>query len=68
MEFLLWLSGNEPDQFHEHEGSILGLAIQRCSELWRGSAAVALIRPLARELPYAAGVALKRKKKKSSST
>ena len=31
--------------------------------LWRRSAAVALIRPLAWELPYAEGVALKKKKK-----
>ena len=32
--------------------------------LWSGLAAVALIRPLARELPYAAGAALKRKRQK----
>ena len=34
--------------------------------LWLGCrpAAAALIRPLARELPYATGMALKRKKKK----
>ena len=31
--------------------------------LWRRPAAVALIRPLAWEHPYAAGAALKRKKK-----
>ena len=31
--------------------------------LWYRSAAVALIRPLAWELPYAEGVAIKRKKK-----
>ena len=31
--------------------------------LWHRPAAVALIRPLAWETPYAAGVALKRKKK-----
>ena len=31
--------------------------------LWCGLAAAALIRPLAWELPYAAGVALKRRKK-----
>ena len=35
--------------------------------LWRRPAAAALIQPLARELPYAAGVALKRKKKKPRS-
>ena len=32
--------------------------------LWCGPAAVALIRPLAWELPYAVGVALKSEKKK----
>jgi len=32
--------------------------------LWCRPAAAALIRPIAWELPYAAGVALKRKKKK----
>ena len=32
--------------------------------LWRKLAAVAPIRPLAREPPYAVGVALKRQKKK----
>ena len=32
--------------------------------LWCRLAAIALIRPLAWELPYAAGVALKRQKKK----
>ena len=31
--------------------------------LWHGPAAAALIQPLAWELPYATGVALKRKKK-----
>ena len=34
--------------------------------LWRRLAAVTLIRPLAWELPYALGVALKKKKKKKS--
>ena len=32
--------------------------------LWRRTAATALIRPLSWELPYAAGVALKKEKKK----
>ena len=32
--------------------------------LWGRPAATAMIRPLAQELPYATGVALKRKKKK----
>ena len=36
--------------------------------LWCRPAAVALIRLLAWELPYAAGVALKRKEKKGSGT
>ena len=49
-----------------------GLRIQYCPELWCGSqtwlgsgiaVAVALIQPLAWELPYAMGVALKRPKK-----
>ena len=55
---LAWLSGSE---------------IQRCSELWcrsqmqlrsRIAVAVALIQPLAWELPHATGTALKSKKKK----
>ena len=37
-----------------------GLRITCCRELWRRPAAAAQIQPLARELPYAAGVALKR--------
>ena len=36
--------------------------------LWRRAAAVTLIQPLAWELPYAAGVALKRKKDFSDSS
>ena len=36
--------------------------------LWCRSAAAALIQPLAWELPYAMGAALKRKKKKKSSS
>ena len=43
--------------------SLSGLRIQHCRELWCRPAAVALIRPLAWEPPYAAGVALKRQKK-----
>ena len=42
-----------------------GLRIQCCHELWCRPTAVAPIRPLAWELPYAVGAALKRKKKKS---
>ena len=43
---------------------------QRCSSdpallwLWRRPAAIALIRPLARELPYASGAALKKGEKR----
>ena len=37
--------------------------IWRCRELWCRPAAVAPIRPLAWELPYAMGAALKRQKK-----
>ena len=36
-----------------------GLRIRRCCELWCKSAAVAPVRPLAWEPPYAAGAALK---------
>ena len=39
-------------------------SILHCCELWYRLAAVVLIRPLALELPYAAGVALKSKNKK----
>ena len=47
--------------------SLSGLRIGHCHELWRRSCdavAVALIVPLAWEPPYAAGAALKSKKKK----
>ena len=43
-----------------------GLRIWHCCELWCRLAAAALIWPLAWELPYATGVALKRKKKSKS--
>ena len=43
--------------------SLSGLRIQPyCHELWCRIAAAALIQPLAWELPYASGVALKKKK------
>ena len=53
----------------ECSGSILGLA-QWVKDLalrwlWCRLAAVALIRPLAWELPYAAGVALKKNKRQN---
>ena len=41
-----------------------GLRIWCCRELWCRPAAVALTRPLAWELLYAAGVAIKKSKKK----
>ena len=40
--------------------SLSGLRIWHCRELWHKSAAAAPIQPLAWELPYAAGVALKK--------
>ena len=39
------------------------LRIWCCHKLWLRLEAAPLFRPLARELPYAAGVAIKRKKK-----
>ena len=44
--------------------SLSGLRIRCCHELWCRLAATARIRPLVWELPYAEGLALKRKKKK----
>jgi len=44
--------------------SLSGLRIWWCRELWCRPAAVALIRPLAWEPPYAASLALKRQKDK----
>ena len=57
-----------PIRNHEVAGSIPGLAqgglrIQCCRELWRRLVAVASIRPLAWEPPYAADKALRSKKK-----
>ena len=53
-------------RIHEDACSIPGLAqwIWGCLELWCRPAAVALIRLLAWEPPYAVDVALKKKKKK----
>ena len=44
--------------------SLSGLRIQHCREQWCRPAAAASIQPLAWELPYAAGVALKSKKER----
>ena len=45
-----------------------GLRIWRCCELWCRGAAIAPIKPLAWELPYAACAALKQTNKKIIST
>ena len=63
-----WLTN--PTRNHEVAGSVPALA-QWIGDplllwLWCRLASAALIRPLAWELPYAAGVALKRGKKKIS--
>ena len=64
-EFPLWLSRSPiMKMWVQYLALLSGLRIRHCPELWGRPAAAALIQPLARELPYAAGAALKRKKKK----
>ena len=68
LEFPSWHSGNNPTRNHEVAGLIPGLT-QWVKDLallwfWHRPAAVAPIRPLAWEPPYAMGAALKSKKRK----
>ena len=70
-EFLSRLSGLQallvPMRMQDGSlASFSGLRIQHCHELWHRPAATAPIQPLAWELPYAMGAALKSKKKKKS--
>ena len=62
--------GTETNPTRNHEvqslASLRGLRIWYCRELWCKLAAVAVIRPLAWELPHAVGEALKRGKKKKN--
>ena len=61
-----------PTTIQEYAGLIPGLTQWvkdlKCLWLWCRPAAAALIRPLACELPYAAGAALKGKKKQNKKT
>ena len=59
VQSLAWLSGLNIQHCHK---------LQCRSQMWLRSCiavAVALIRPLAQQLPYAAGTAIKRKKEKT---
>ena len=61
-EFPLWLNGHEPMRTHVRSLALLsGLRVRCYRELWLWLAVVAPIRPLAWELSYAVGVALKNK-------
>ena len=70
LEFLMWLSRLRTQLVYvkmwvQSLALLSGLRIQRCRELWCRPAAIAPIQPLAWELPCAANVALKGKKKKN---
>ena len=71
-EFLPWLSGSQTRLVSmrmrvRSPASCSGLRIPRCHELWCRPAGVALIQPLAWELPYAASAALKNQPTNQSS-
>ena len=79
-KFRPWLSGNEPNlrMWVRSLVSVSGLRIQCCCELWCRSwiyyccgcgiswQLIALIQPLAWELPYAVGGALKRQQQQKN--
>ena len=62
-EFSSWCSGNESMRLWVRSlASLSGSGIRCWPELWGRPAAVAPIQPLAWELPYTVGVALKEQK------
>ena len=68
-KFPLWVSWLRTQHcVHEDAGSIPGLASVGYRKLSCRLAAAAPIHPLAQELPYAAGVAVKTKKKNKERT